>query len=92
VITLTCDNNKQIISTKGSDVLSNIPTVESSSISPSSHAEEYTRLLVHGAQAARLNHTKILVRTVDTDVFVIATTAFQHMNEQEVWIVFGTEK
>jgi FMN-dependent NADH-azoreductase len=68
VITLTCDNKKQIITTKGSDVLSNMPIEERA------HKEAYTRHLF--AHAARLNNTNILVRTVDTDAVVIATTAF----------------
>ena len=80
------------ITTKGKNVLSNIPVEESSSLSPCTHEEADTRLLLQANHTANQNNIKILIRTVDTDVVVIATAAFQHMNVEEVWIAFGTEK
>ena len=36
--------------------------------------------------------TKASIRTVDTDVVVLAITAIQHLNTSEMWIAFGTGK
>jgi hypothetical protein len=57
-LTCECDSNKQIITTKGSDVLSNIPIEESSIISPCTHKEADTSLLLHVAHDARLKYMK----------------------------------
>ncbi len=91
-ISVTCEIDNQIITTKGENVLSNIPIEESSSLSTCSHEEADTRLLLHAYHTANQNNKKILIRTVDTDVVVIATATFQHMNVEELWIAFVTGK
>ncbi len=91
-ITVTCEIDKHIITTKGKNVLSNIPFEESSSLSPCTHEEADTRLLLHANHSANQNNKKILIRTVDTDVVVIDTEALQHMNVEELWIAFATGK
>ena len=57
-ITVTCEIDKQIITTKGKNVLSNIPIEESSSLSTCSHVEADTRLLLHANHAANQNNKK----------------------------------
>ncbi len=37
-------------------------------------------------------YTKVSVRTVDTDVLVLAVTAAQRLNTTELWVAFGTGK
>ena len=37
-------------------------------------------------------NTNVSIRTVDTDVVVLAVTSAQRLNNAEVWIAFGTEK
>ena len=49
-------------------------------------------LLLHAADAARRGYTKVMVRTVDTDVVVIAGSKFQYLSSSELWIEFGVGK
>lgn len=43
------------------------------------HEEADTRLILHVADAARRGYTKVMIRTVDTDIVIIAVAAFQHI-------------
>ena len=46
-------------------------------------------MMLHIAKAADHGHKKILVRTVDTDVVVLAVSIFQNIDIDELWIHFG---
>ena len=49
--------------------------------------------ITHVAHAAQHGHRKILVRTVDTDVVVLAVMVSQTLpSDTEVWLAFGTGK
>jgi len=37
-------------------------------------------------------YTKVSIRTLDTDVVVLAVTAAHHLSTTELWIAFGTGK
>ena len=69
---------KQIIVTSGSDVLCIPPSEDTSSLAPCDHEEADTRIIVHLADAVRKGCKSILVRTVDTDVVVLAVAAAAH--------------
>ena len=59
-------------------------------ISPCSHEEADYRMLLHVSDMARNNITKIRIRTIDTDVPVIATAHFNDIPElEELWISCG---
>ena len=50
-------------------------------------------MILHVAHAARHGHQRILVRTVDTDVVVLALMVAQKLSSQyEIWLAFGTGK
>jgi len=50
-------------------------------------------MLLHASHAARHGHHKIMIRTVDTDVVVLAVSVVQNLQpENELWIAFGTGK
>jgi len=50
-------------------------------------------MLLHASHAARHGHHKIMIRTVDTDVVVLAVSVAQNLQpENELWIAFGTGK
>lgn len=50
-------------------------------------------MLLHVAHAAQFGHNRILIRTVDTDVVVLAVMVAQTLPaEDEVWLAFGTGK
>ncbi len=48
--------------------------------------------MVHIADAVARGFSKILVRTVDTDVVVLAIATVQEIGMIEIWIAFGTGK
>ena len=89
-VTVQC-GHKELLSTYGKQVLCNTDR-NTDGISPCTHEEADTRLLLHAADCAKLGHTAVMLRTVDTDVVVIAVAMFQHLTLQELWIAFGMGK
>ena len=81
----------QIISTHNQDVLCTLPR-DVTSLAPCTHEEADTRILLHVADAVNEGHDKIQIRTVDTDVLVLAIAAVQELSISELWIAFGTGK
>ena len=47
---------------------------------------------LHAADATRRGYTHVMVRTVDTDVVVIAVAKFQYIFLSKLWIEFGVDK
>jgi hypothetical protein len=84
--------NKQLVVTDGSHVLTcNVNAC--SELDPCSHEEADTRMLLHVAHAASNGHAKVMIRTVDTDVAVVAIGCFQRLPDiSELWLAFGTGK
>lgn len=54
----------------------------------------YTRgsMLLHLEDALKEGYTKVSLRTVDTDVLVLAVATAQRLNITELWVAFGTGK
>jgi len=67
-------------------------TTDISSIDPCTHEEADTRLILHCQHAAQTGSKNIAIRTVDTDVVVLAVAYFQKLQIDEFWIHFGTGK
>ncbi len=85
--------DKQLVITEGELVLSNPPIDDIDSLSPCSHEEADSLMMLHVAYAAHHNHHKIIVRTVDTDVVVLDVHIAQNLSpEDELWLKFGTGK
>jgi hypothetical protein len=87
---MTLDSDKHIISTQGSIAVSN-NSVELGDLSPCTHEEADSRMIVHLYHAAK-DSRSIILRTVDTDVVVLAVAAASHHPSHEVWVSFGTGK
>ena len=84
-------SDKQIVTTNGSDVMC-IPARDISHLAPCDHEEADTRMMLHLADAVRDGFQKILLRTVDTDVVVLAMAATTKLKIKELWVAFGTGK
>jgi len=82
----------EVVSTKHDSVVFNNDRTDTADLSPCTHEEADTRLLLHAAGAARCEYTKVMVRTVDTDVVVNAVAKFQYLSLSELWIEFGVGK
>lgn len=56
---------------------------------PCNHEEADTRLFLHVADVANKGTKKVIVRTVDSDVVILAVAVFQKVKLEEMWIAFG---
>ena len=83
--------DKQIVTTNSSGVVCILPK-NTSYLAPCNHEEADTRMIVHLADALRDSFHKIMLRSSDTDVVVLAVAAVARMNVRELWIAFGTGK
>ena len=61
---------------------------DTSDLSPRTHKEAVTRRLLHASDAATCGLTKTMLRTVNTDVVVIAVSTFYHL--VELCLSFGS--
>lgn len=82
----------QVVSTYNKEVVSNTQEYEASLITPCNHEEADTRLILHAYDCSAKNMTKLMIRTVDTDVVVLATAFYNRLSVQELWIAFGVGK
>ena len=62
------------------------------SISPCTQEEADTRILLHVEDCAKEGHKKILIRTTDTDVLILAILCYQMADVKELWVGFGVGK
>ena len=84
-------SNKKVISTLHTDVLCNQPR-DLSRLSPCTHEEADTRIILHMEDAVKERCTKVTIRTVDTDVVVLAVASAQRHKNTEEWVAFSTGK
>ena len=85
------NTSKQVITTHHVDVLcTNRQDVLG--LAPCTHEEADTRMFLHLEDAVQQGHDKVSIRTVDTDVVVLAITSAQRLNISELWIAFGAGK
>lgn len=51
-----------------------------------------TRMLLHAADCCKDVHKRVMIRTVDTDVLVIAVSLFHKIGAEKLWLEFSTGK
>ena len=61
-------------------------------IMPCNHQEADSRIFLHISHAAQHGRSKAFIRTVDSDVVIIAVGHFGSLGVMELWICFGTGK
>ncbi|CAC5423003.1 unnamed protein product [Mytilus coruscus] len=86
------NTEKKVICTVGENVISNQAHIDKSKLQPCKHEEADTRVMIHVADAVRDGFKKISIKTVDTDVIVIAISVFKDTEADEIWIAFATGK
>ena len=59
---------------------------------PCNHEEADTMLILHAAHASAHGHRALTVRTLDTDVVVLAITFWVEIACETLWIAFGVVK
>ena len=60
-------------------------------LAPSTHEEADTRMFLHVSDAVNHGYGRV-IRTVDSDVLVLAIAAVQQLSIDELWIAFGSGK
>ena len=81
---------KQLFCTIDENVLACPSSLETSFISPCSHEEVDTRIVLHAKDAVMHGLTKIILKATDTDIFVICLFLFTDIGAEELWIELGT--
>ena len=61
-------------------------------MAPCNHEEADTRIFVHAKHASVNGMNKILIRTANTDVVVLAVAFLQKLDVEELWVAFGVGK
>ena len=61
-------------------------------LSPTDHEEADTRVFLHVKDMVSKGFRRVMVRTTDTDVLVLAISLFSELNIDELWLDFGTAK
>lgn len=85
------EDGKVIIATKDSDIVTatELSNEQKCRLSPCTHEEADTRLILHCFDMAHMNHKDLMIRTSDTDVVVLATAHFHALKIDTLWIAFG---
>jgi hypothetical protein len=78
-----------LLSTYKESVLSN-KQHDVSGLQPCNHIEADTRILLHLAHAAQQRHQVALVRTVDSDVVILAIHFFSSLGLSQLWVCLGS--
>ena len=85
------ETNKHLITTQGTGVLSS-KCQDMSALAPCTHEEADTRIFLHLQNAVQHGYSKVSIRTVDTDVVVLAIASVNRLKIAELWIAFGAGK
>ena len=85
----TAIEGKQIIITRGEEVLCSPPATRRNKLSPCSHEKVDTRMMVHIADAVQDGHQSVMIRSTDTDVVVLVVAT---LDLKELWMSSGTRK
>lgn len=85
---------KLVVTSYGEQVLSNPPRETQSDLAPCTHEKADTRMFVHAVDAVRRGSKRIVIRTVDTDVLVLAIALVLPLKQIDpdvkLWVAFGT--
>ena len=70
------------------------PDADVSALSPCTQEEADTRIFLHVSAAVSCGHRQLIVRTTDSDVVVLAVSAFVSLDQRidELWIAFGMQR
>ena len=82
--------DKELYTTHGSDVLRSPTRLDVSNIALCSHEKADTRLIFNSADAVLKGHRRVSIRTVDTDLLVLAVASFDNIKPDELWVILGT--
>ena len=85
------ETDKQIISTYHEEILCTQPR-DVSGLAPCTQKEADSRIMLHLKDIVMEDNSKVSIRTVDTDVVVLAIKAVECLGITELWVAFGVGK
>ena len=91
VTCLSTDDGKVIYATERTNVLSTMTDTDMTCLAPCTHEEAATHLFLHAEDVVCKGYRKLCIRTVDTDVVVLAIAMFYQINPDELWLAFETK-
>ena len=89
-IKIPMEGGKSVYATDGTNVLCSLADADLSNVVPCSHEEADTRLFLHASDGVRKGYKKLSLRTVDTDIVILAISTYSEINPDELWLAFGT--
>lgn len=92
VVSMVIPDDKELYTTSGESVLSSTNRINLTNLAPCTHEEADTRLMVHVLDASCCGHRRIIIRTSDTDVVVLAVSIVSRIPAEELWVAYGTGK
>ena len=92
MVSLKLSAGKTIFATYGENVLSSEEMPDMSALSPCTHEEADTRMIIHAFDASLHGHRRIKIRSNDTDVVVLAVAFAPLISIDELWISYGPSK
>ena len=88
-VTRNRTDHKMVLATQGENVIFS-STIDIDRFPPCNHEEANTRMFLHLKDFSATEHRKVSLKTVDTDVVIIATSLFHKLDLEELGIEFGT--
>lgn len=85
------EDQKEIYSTYEDSVYSNTGN-SLSKLAPRTHEEADTRIMLHAYDASTSGYRRIMIRTEDTAVLVLAISIYHTILVDELWVAFGFGK
>lgn len=84
------DDGKEVYATHEKMVLCSPAQSDLTNLTPYSHEEADTCLILHVSDAVKKCCKKMSIRTIDTDTVVLAVAMFRRIETEDLWIAFGT--
>ena len=92
VVSMVIPGDKELYTTSGESVLSSTNRMNLTNLAPCTHEEADTRVMVHVLDASCCGHRRIMIRTSDTDVVVLAVSIVSKIPAEELWVAYCTGK
>ncbi len=83
-------SSKTIFTNIGNRVITNTTDFDISSMDPCNHEEADTRIFTHVKHISTCGYNSAIIRTVDSDIVVLAVSLFDDLGLETLWIAFNT--
>ena len=89
LISLFKEKDRDFVSNTEEETQSLNEALDLTDLNPYGHEEADTGMFLRAKHPASLGHIKLLMRTVDSDIVIIAIFLFHLLSLKELWISYG---